>query len=149
MRRYDLISSLVFLVAGIAIAAGSLKLPVGSLSDPGPGLFPLITGILTALVAGAIFVVALLSASGPLGGDKGLWHAKPVITVAIMLCYAFALEWLGFLTVTLVALFVLFKAIGNLSFKASLGGAALAAGVAYLVFALWLKVQLPAGPLGL
>ncbi len=153
MRRYDLISSLVFLVLGLVIAVSSLRINVGTFRDPGSGLFPLITGILMSIIAGGIFIKSFLQSISkgrePLGKDKRLWHNKSVATVVIMLLYAITIEWLGFLTVTLLILFVLFKAIGGLSARASLGGAVLTAAVAYLVFKVWLNVQLPVGPLGL
>ena len=153
MRRYDLIRSLVFLGLGIVIAVSSLRINVGTFREPGSGLFPLITGILMSVIAGGIFIksclLSLSAARNPLGKDKRLWHNKSVATVVIMLLYAITIEWLGFLTVTLLVLFVLFKTIGELSPTASLGGAVLAAAVAYLVFKVWLNVQLPVGPLGL
>jgi putative tricarboxylic transport membrane protein len=152
MRRYNLISSFVFFVFGIFITIVSLRINTGAFRDPGPGLFPLITGILMALIAGGMFINTFLrSASAgqePLGEDKWLWHNKCVATVALMLFYALAMDWLGFLTVTLVMLFVLYKAVGDLSLKASLVGAALTAAIAYLLFKVWLNVQFPMGPLG-
>lgn len=153
MRRYDMISSLVLLVCGAVIAASSLRIHVGTFRDPGTGLFPLITGILMGIIAGGVFVKSclqsLVAAREPLGADKSLWHRKSTATVVIMLLYAFALEWAGFLTVTLLMLFVLFKAVGGLDLKASLAGAIVTSFIAYLVFRVWLHVQLPVGPLGL
>lgn len=153
MRRYDLISSLVLLACGVAIAAGSLPINVGTFRDPGPGLFPLITGILMCLIAGGAFAISWLrsgsAAREPPGADKRLWHNKSVATVVIMLLYAMAFEWLGFVADTFLVLLVLFKAIGGLNLRASLGGAILTTAIAYLVFKLWLNVQLPLGPLGL
>jgi putative tricarboxylic transport membrane protein len=152
MRRYDLISSILFMVGGGVIVAVALRLNVGTLRDPGPGLFPIITGILMSLIAAGTFaqacVRAVLAGPGHAGRAAKLWHGKSAATVGIMLLYAYALEWAGFLTVTLLMLLVLFKAIAGLNFRASVGGAILATAVAYLVFKVWLKVQLPAGPLG-
>jgi len=152
MRRYDTISSLVFLVCGVIITVISLRMHVGTFRDPGSGLFPLITGILLSIVAGGMFIKARLrsisAGQEPLGKDKRLWHNGPVAAVVIMLFYAVTIDWLGFLTVTLLVLFILFKAIGELSIKVSLGGAILTAAIAYLLFKVWLNVQLPVGPLG-
>jgi putative tricarboxylic transport membrane protein len=152
VRRDDLISSLVFLVFGVIATFASLRINTGTLRDPGPGLFPLITGILIGIAAGGMFVKYYLQshpAVQPPPGARGkLWHNKPAATVAIMLLYALTIEWLGFLTVTLLLLFVLFKAVGSLSLKASLGGAILTAAIAYLLFKVALNVQLPVGPLG-
>jgi hypothetical protein len=153
MRRYDLISSLVFLVGGVIITVSSLRIHVGTFGDPGTGLFPLITGILMSVIAGGTcfksYLQPISAGQEPLGEDKRLWHNKPIATVVIMSLYALTIDWLGFLTVTFLILFVLFKAVGGLSIKASLGGAIPAAAIAYLLFRVWLNVQLPVGPLGL
>jgi hypothetical protein len=147
-----MISTLVFLVCGVVITVSSLRIHVGTFGDPGSGLFPLITGILISLVAGGMFIKArrqsISAGQKPLGEDKRLWHNRCVATVVIMLLYAITIDWLGFLTVTLLILFILFKAVGNLSIKVSLGGAILTAAIAYLLFKVWLNVQLPVGPLG-
>ena len=153
MRRFDLISSFVFLGCGVFITVVSLRINVGTFGDPGPGLFPLITGILMGIVSGGMFIKFLLQSASagrePLGKDKRLWHYKCVVTVVIMFLYAITIDWLGFLPVTLLILFILFKAVGALSLKASLGGAILTAAITYLLFKVWLNVQLPVGPLGL
>jgi len=152
MQKYDMISSLVFLVCGVIITLSSLRLPVGTFRDPGPGLFPLITGILMGIISSGVLIKSYRHSSSagrkPLGEDKRLWHNKAVATVIIMFFYAFAIDWLGFLMVTFVILFILYKAIGGLSLRASLGGAVVTAVMAYVVFKVWLNVQLPVGPLG-
>ncbi len=152
MRRYDLISSLVFLVCGVFITVNSLRIHVGTIRDPGAGLFPLITGILMCIISGGMFIKSHLQSTParqePLGKDKRLWHNKSVATVVIMFLYAITIDWLGFLTVAFVVLFILYKAVGELSLKVSLGGAILTAAIAYLLFKVWLNVQLPVGPLG-
>lgn len=152
MRRYDLISSLIFLVGGVIITTSSLRLHIGTFRDPGPGLVPLITGILMGMIASGMVIKVYLQSHStgqePLGADKRLWHNKVVATVVIMFLYAITIDWLGFPTVTFLILFILYKAIGNLSLKASLGGAILTAAIAYLLFKVWLNVQLPVGPLG-
>jgi len=152
MRRYDMISSLVFLACGVFITVSSLRIHIGTFEDPGPGLFPLITGILMGIISGGMFIKSCLQSTSagqePLGADKRLWHNKSVATVVIMFLYALTVDWLGFLTVTLLILFILYKAIGGLSLKVSLGGAILTAAIAYILFKVWLNVQLPVGPLG-
>jgi putative tricarboxylic transport membrane protein len=153
MRRYDLISSLVFLVCGVFITASCLRIHVGTLGNPGPGLFPFFTGILMSIISGGMFInsyrQSISAGREPLGADKRLWHNKAVATVVIMLLYAITIDWLGFLTATFVMLFILYKAIGDLSSKASLGGAIVTAAMAYILFKVWLNVQLPVGPLGI
>lgn len=152
MRRYDLISSLVFLLFGVFITISSLRLNVGAFNNPGPGLFPLITGILTILISGGMFIKfylqSIVAGREPLGADKKLWHNKPVVVLVVMFLYAVFMDRLGFLTVTALMLFLLYKYMGDLSLKTSLGGAIATAVCAYILFKVWLNVQLPVGPLG-
>jgi hypothetical protein len=153
MRKYDMISCLVFLACGVFVTLSSLWIHVGTFRDPGAGLFPLITGILMAVISGGMFIKYYLQSAStgqePHGREKRLWHNKSAAAVVIMLLYAITIDWLGFLTVTLLILFILYKAVGNLSLKVSLGGAILTAAVAYLLFKVWLNIQLPVGPLGI
>lgn len=152
MRRYDLISSLVFLLFGVFITIGSLRLSVGTFNNPGPGLFPLITGVLISMISGGVFINSYLrsisAAREPPGADMKLWHNKPVAVLVAMFLYAVFMDWLGFLIITLLMLFYLYRFIGDLSLKTSLGGTIATAVSAYILFKVWLNVQLPMGPLG-
>jgi hypothetical protein len=66
-----------------------------------------------SIISGGMFVKFYLQSTPTgketLGGDKRLWHNKSVAAVVIMLLYAIAIDWLGFLTVTLLTLFILYK----------------------------------------
>ena len=153
MRKNDLISSLAFLICGISITLFSLlRISTGTFGNPGSGLFPLITGILLTIIAGIVFITSFrqsnAAANEPPGADMRLGHIKPAATVIIMFLYAITIDWVGFITASLILLFFLYKAIGNLSVKVSIGGSVLTTVIAYLIFKVWLNVQLPTGPLG-
>lgn len=152
MRKKDLTSSLLFLICGVSVTLFSFRINTGSFSDPGPGLFPIITGMLLTIIAGIVFVKSFLESDAevkePPGTDKRLWYVKPAATVMTMFLYAITIDWLGFITASLILLFFLYKVIGNLSIKVSMAGSILTAVIAYLIFKVWLSVQLPVGPLG-
>jgi putative tricarboxylic transport membrane protein len=152
MRTYDLISSLFLTICGILITIRSLRLHVGTFENPGLGLFPLLTGILLGLLSGVLFVACLLQRSTEREGSRSepgrLWR-KVIPAVLLMLGYALTIDRLGFLSVTFLFLLFLFKAIGNEDMRFSLGGALLVSLVSYLLFKVFLNVQLPTGPLGL
>ncbi len=152
MRKYDLISSLFLSVCGILITAGSSRLHVGTFENPGLGLFPLLTGILLAVLSIVLFLRSFMqrpSEEEPMPRRPARLWRKVAPTVGVMLFYAVFIDRWGFLLVTLLVLFILFKTIGNLSLKLSLGGALLASFISYLLFRVVLNVQLPPGPLGL
>ena len=55
-------SAIVLVVVGMAFVAGAAQLPLGSLRDPGPGLWPMAVGVL----------VAILGAASGLQGDRSM-----------------------------------------------------------------------------
>jgi hypothetical protein len=151
MRRYDLISSLFFLLCGLLIAAGSLWMPVGRLGEPGPGFLPLFIGILMGILSIALFIRSL---SAGTAGEKTFWldrkqWPKVLATTLALILYAFALRPLGFSLVTFFLLVFLFKVIGGLNWGTSIAGPVLTTSFFYLLFKVWLEVQLPVGPLGM
>jgi hypothetical protein len=151
LRKYDLISSFFLLLCGILITVRSGYFPIGSFRNPGFGFLPLITGIGVTVLSGVLFFHSLPKKSSE--GEKefhGDWErSRNVIAVVlIMLAYAISLDWIGFTFATFVVMFLLFKPIGRLSWKASLAGAIIASVVCYILFKVLLGVQLPEGPWG-
>ncbi|MDR0200916.1 MAG: tripartite tricarboxylate transporter TctB family protein [Delftia acidovorans] len=115
----DYFSGVMFLVIGLAFAIGATNYTVGSGARMGPGYFPLILGVLMALLGSAICISGLTK--GPEGGDKiGKWAWKQVFFI-LAANFAF-----GVLLVGVPALgipqFGLIVAIYGLVFIASLGG---------------------------
>jgi hypothetical protein len=73
-------SGLLFMGIGIAFAWGALSYGVGRAALMGPGYFPLILGILMAIMGIAIILKALVVETED--GDKiGSWAWKPVVYV--------------------------------------------------------------------
>ncbi len=72
----------------------------------------------------------------------GGWSSYVVVLLAL---YAWLLPALGFITTTVLLLFVLFVTIDRQSWIAPPLGAVLATAAAYIVFHRWLGTQLPAG----
>jgi hypothetical protein len=70
-------------------------------------------------------------------------------TVAAMVAYAALIDPLGFITASFFLLLFLFRAIFGVGWVSSGAAAMLAAVTVYIVFRVWLGVQLPAGPLAL
>ena len=101
----DFWSGLMFVVAGLAFAAGATNYSFGSSARPGPGYFPFGLGILLALL-GAVVLFTSLSVETERGDPIGPFPWKPlgliVLSVAV---FGAALPVLGmFLALPLLIL---------------------------------------------
>jgi len=76
----DFFSGLMFTVLGVGFAVGATTYTVGSGARMGPGYFPLMLGVLMA-VLGAVMVFKSFVVGGE-GGDKiGKWAWKPLFFI--------------------------------------------------------------------
>ena len=152
MRRYDQMSSLVWLVFAIYICIASSRLSFGSFDHPGPGFLPLLVGIFLGIFSIIAFLQAHLSKLPD--ETTSSWYPKErwkklVGVLAVMFIYAFCLEILGFLLSTFFLLVFLFRVgMEPQRWLVAVGGSAIASFASYAVFELWLKTQLPKGLLG-
>ena len=141
----DRISSLVWLIFAIGISIESLRLPIGSWRDPGPGFLPLGTGILLGVLS---IVNYYQSRRGKGPPPKDSWYSPKgwpkLVTVTISL-FAYILLWpvLGFLLSTVILLFFLFRTVEPQTWKVTIGGSLLIPAAFYVLFEVWLKMQLP------
>lgn len=143
----DLVSGLFWLAVAIFTAAQGLSLKLGSLQRPGPGFFPFWGGVILGLLSIVLVVRAL---TGPEAGERvrvRLESAKPVVALGAVLGYLLMLETVGFVTVTFLLLLLLFRLEGR-AWAFSAASAVAGALASYALFELWLRTQLPAGPLG-
>lgn len=149
--RNDRTSSLVWLGFAFLICIESLRLPLGSARDPGPGFLPLLVGV---ILAGLSVICFLQARGGPSDGLKGSWYSprrwKHLLGIlSSLVVYALVLDILGFLISTFLLLSVLFRlGLGSKKWIWSTGGALVASLSCYVVFELWLRTQLPKGILG-
>jgi len=142
----DLASSLFWLAIAIFVSfEGFTQLKLGSLRSPGPGFFPFWGGVVLGLLSLVLFFNSLKNRSAL--SLSGLKSPRLLLVAGALLAYLLLLETVGFVTITFLFLFLLFRmAYKGWTFSAvtALAGA----GFSYVIFQLWLKTQLPAGPLG-
>ncbi len=144
--RADQIAGLMISLAGAYAGWETLKLPLGSLDNPGPGYMPLILSVL--LFALGLIVASAGGKSQPLADIRWpeLRHAFAIFGTCVFA--ALAIEPLGYrLTVAVMLIFL----IGVIEKKPPLAVILVSAGMAigsYWLFATLLKVPLPPGLLG-
>lgn len=115
----DFFSGLMFLVVGIAFAVGANNYTVGTGARMGPGYFPMILGVLMALLGAAICFSGLTK--GPASGDKiGKWAWRQVFFI-LAANFAFGILLVGVPNLH-IPQFGLIIAIYALVFIASLAG---------------------------
>jgi putative tricarboxylic transport membrane protein len=149
VKNRDKKSSLFWVVLGSVAVITALRTGVGTLTSPGPGLLPMIGGLLMIFLALIVFLQAF-SREAKESEQKwvkiGNWRIW--LVTACLCLYAFAFRRLGFSIATFLLLGFLFQLLDR---KSWIRTGLTAAGVifcVYLVFYVWLQVQLPRGFLG-
>ena len=150
----DFFAGLMFMVVGVTFAWGASTYNVGTGARMGPGYFPLMLGILLAVIGAFVTFTALVVETEG-GGKIGKWAWKPLFFI-IAANVVFGILLAGLPAIKFPA-FGMIVGIYALTFIASMAQAdwkfgttfilatALAVG-SYLVFVLALKLQFPVWP---
>ena len=161
-----------WIVCGLAICIASYRLSLGSLNDPGPGMFPFIAGSvlcvlsmvewwnttrayqraahsLAQTVDGGADGARAVSAEAvePLFANR-LGAFKAAAIIVALLIYALAIEHLGFILSTTLFIAFLLWLVERQRWYVIVFGAVLSSMATYLVFKVWLETALPIGVLG-
>ena len=151
MKRAEQLISFIWILLAIWVCAGSLRLEMGSFSDPGSGFLPFGTGALLGILAIAHFLNITFRYSGKeeavLTWSNVHWE-KGVYVILALLAYSFLLSSLGYLLDTFLLMFFLFRVLERKKWWAVLIMTTLVIGITYLVFGIWLLVQFPRGFFG-
>jgi hypothetical protein len=150
----DFVSGLMFMVAGIAFAWGATSYSIGEGARMGPGYFPLVLGILLALIGGGVLFEAMVVETEdgePIG--KAAW--KPLVfIIGANVLFGLCLGGLPKLGIPALGLIV---GIYALTFVSAYAGdefdvkeiailATVLAVMSYLAFIVLLKLQFPVWP---
>jgi putative tricarboxylic transport membrane protein len=140
-------SSLFWLIGGILICVGSVRLSLGTLHNPGPGFLPFCIGAFLGILS---FILHLQSRRTAPADGAVLWAdqskaLKVFLTVLALLVFAVMMESLGFLLSTILFLGFLLRMVSPQRWSIVIGGSLLVSTLSYCVFELWLKADLPKG----
>lgn len=150
----DFFSGLMFMAVGVAFAWGATNYNVGTGARMGPGYFPLLLGILMAILGAAIVLESMVVETED--GEKiGKWAWKPLFfIIAANLVFGLMLGGLPGIGIPAMGLIA---GIYALTFIASLAGeefnlkavlilATVLAIMSYVAFIMLLKLQFPVWP---
>ena len=150
MRSADRVAGAALLALAVAFSAGALKeYAYWGENGPGSAFLPFWLGVVMAVLATMLLVGALRSGDpGPawLPGGAGLRRLALVIVATT--AFVALLNVIGMTLGTVVFLIVLMRFLDRQPWPLTIVVALAVAGLNYAVFAYWLHVPLPAGPLG-
>ena len=147
MRRLEFFGSVFLLTVSLIICLEAYKLSLGLAGTPGPGLFPFLLGALLFFLSCLYFFKALRALRR--GQEIHLWRGlrlgKVILVVSLLLSYALFLEKGGFLFCTILLLMALFRWVDRQRWYWVYSGSLGITLLCYVVFKIWLKIQLPMG----
>lgn len=140
------IGSVVLLVLGLAVAIGGLRYGWGSLDNPGAGFVPVLAGAAMAGFSAITLTQSLVKGWRPLAALwAGAQWRRPLIAIVCLILYSVFLRDLGFLLSTFILAIYLYRMLEPSRWTETLLAAVLTTLGFYLVFQVWLEVQLPRG----
>ncbi|RJR51177.1 MAG: tripartite tricarboxylate transporter TctB family protein [Desulfobacteraceae bacterium] len=146
MRKLDIQSGIFLLLASVAICVGSLQHEVGSLTEPGSGFFPLVTG----LVLGVLAILILIEGWKKEQDSAAFWSPAAnkmgiFLTIVFILVFSFLLEWAGFLITTTLFFLLVSRFVSHHRWSTALFFGLAASISTYVVFNYLLRAPLPGG----
>jgi hypothetical protein len=129
-------------VLALPVAAASWGFGLGSPKSPGAGFWPLVIAVTMAGLG--LSLILHPTPNAPKAGGDSRW-GKLAISLGTLLFYVAALEPLGYMLATAVALFVQFRWVEDRTWLSTAITATSAAVITLILFRVLLKVTLPLG----
>ncbi len=139
----QLITGLLLLALGMGVCARAIGLEVGRPTNPGPGFFPFLGGLTLSTLA-ALLAIQGWRVRGESDAPTGPLR-RPVTLVGGLIAYTALLGTLGFPLATTALGALVLVVLDTRNWLTIAGASVLLAALSYLVFKVWLGVDLPAG----
>ena len=150
LNNSELWGGLIGLALGLFVVWSGLKLKLGTINDPGSGYVLFYTGILMCMFATTI-IIAALTEGGPTFGSrwKDARWSKPLLVIACLTAFAFALDTVGFLLSAIPLMLLLLRVIDPVRWSLAIPIGLLAPLGVWWVLKRLLLIQLPSGIFGI
>ena len=148
LARPDLAAGGALLLIAIGAFVAGRSLAWGTVTQPGPGFFPL---TLAVLLAGLSLALLTRGAREPGADLRARWadragRRRVLLMTATLLGYVSLVGTLGYLLTTAGLFVVMVRWVGSRGWTATLFTGAIGSAGSYLLFGWLLRVNLPAGP---
>ena len=144
----DLVAGAMFIFLGGGFAYGAAGYNLRSFSNPGPGLFPVLVGLIIAILGVVIFVRSLMGKGEVTPGlSQFPWRALSLLSASLIF-FAFVIEDLGLVFTAIgTALLASFASPTMTIVRAALTSLGIGL-LSYLLFGLALQLSIPSFPWG-
>src|SRR5215210_4794398 len=96
LNNSELWGGLIGLALGVLVVWSGLKLKLGTINDPGSGYVLFYTGLLMCVFAVSIIVAAITEGGATFASRwEGTRWTKPLLVIACLIGFAFALDKIG------------------------------------------------------
>jgi hypothetical protein len=147
----DQVSSGIWFFIGVTICLASLQYRIGTLSSPGSGFMPLLSGLAIAFLSIVGFIHATIRKNRDetwTGILRAVHWEKALIVVISLFAYGFLMGTIGFFSSTFLFIGFLLRIIVPHRWSWVIGGSLLISVSSYIVFEILLRAQMPKGFLG-
>ncbi len=138
---------MVWAAIGFYFVFEGTRLKLGNLHSPGSGFLVFWTGLTISGLSIALFFSTYFKKGEE--GTKVLWEnvqwSKTIKLMASLFAYALLFKWMGFLLTTFLLFLLLFKGAENQRWRFVVVSAGITALSSYLIFGVFMEVQLPRG----
>ncbi|WOH82837.1 tripartite tricarboxylate transporter TctB family protein [Bradyrhizobium sp. BEA-2-5] len=150
LSNSELWGGVIGLALGGFVIWSGFKLRLGTINDPGSGYVLFYTGILMCVFAGAIIVSAVTEGGPTLASRwENVRWSKPLLVIACLTAFSFALEPLGFLLSSIPLMLLLLRLIDPVRWSLAIPLSILAPLGMWWVLKHLLAIQLPSGLFGI
>jgi putative tricarboxylic transport membrane protein len=151
MIKSDQLSGFFWLAISIFVCIEARRVGVGDFRSQGPGFLPFLSGVMLSALSISLVVSSTLKKTEK-PEIKNLWKGmswgKVALILSLLLIYALLLPILGYLMATFGLIILLLGIIGKTKVWIKVVASIITALSTYIVFYVWLGVQLPKGILG-
>ena len=153
MKNLDFGAWIILFFLGLGVCLKALTYPLGSLSSPGAGIFPILSSIFLMCLAGASIIYTLLKKEIGETYKRSFFSEKEAPKkvfwgIVTLVAFRYLFPVFGFALSTLFLILALTKILGHYSWKFSIFFSLLTAFMAYFLFQIGLKIPMPKGILG-
>jgi putative tricarboxylic transport membrane protein len=139
---------LLFILFAVFIGFESIKYPIGTIDNPGPGFLPLFLAVAMTVMAiiltVRVWTIGTAKIHGLFWPEKG-GLSKVSITFVTILLFTALLEITGYMINIFFLFLILLRPIGRQKWTWSIAISIGATLVSYLLFDKWLMIPLPRG----
>jgi len=153
VKHSDRASAIFWFVLSLIMVEESYRLELGTLHFPKAGLLPFMASLALGILSLILIISTVSRGQKDIGKDTGFELnrqrlPKLLYVLASLFAYAILLNILGFVLCTLIFIvFLLIVIEPQKLFIVIIAGISVPL-ITYVIFALWLKLQLPKGVLG-